>query len=194
MSPPAKQINQLAILAKSAPAANQPKIQNIIDLYTTRKIPMFSTAFNVVTALASKHKATISSGKAIILYDEVIAKYSPDFTIKTGNHSSPDSYIQFNFTKNHKWNEGEDEPDGRTFNQIFDTLRARPEAELAKLLATNSSMKIRLRLGMEVRKQIIDFAEDEESGIVLDNKGRQYQSQKIDTRNKNSQSDKQIQL
>ena len=86
MPPPAKQINQLAILAKSAPAANQPKIHNIIDLYTTRKVPMFSTALNVVTALASKHKATISSGKAIRLYDEVIAKYSPNFTIKPGNH------------------------------------------------------------------------------------------------------------
>ena len=165
--PALKQINQLSILSKSAPAANQSKIQNIIDLFITRKIPMFSTAFNIVRLLASSHKTTIRSGKAIRLYYDILAKYAPQFTITKSDPNNPESYIQFDFTDNHKLPSDSQMPDERSFDQIFITLGERPEEEIAKVLTTNSTMKIRLKLGIEIRKEIINsFVPDPDSDIV----------------------------
>ena len=165
--PSPKQINQLSILSKSAPAANQSKIQNIIDLFITRKIPMFSTAFNIVRLLASSHKATIRSGKAIRLYYDILAKYAPQFTITKSDPNNPESYIQFDFTDDHKLPSDSDMPDERSFDQIFITLGERPEEEIAKVLSTNSTMKIILKLGIEIRKEIVNsFATDPDSDII----------------------------
>ena len=173
--PPLNKINQLSTLSKSALAANQPKIQNIIDLYIRRKIPMFSTALNIVRLLASTHRATIRSGKAIRIYYDILAKYDPQFTITKGDHTKPESHIQFNFTDAHKHPGDSDMPDDRTFDQIFITLGERPEEEIAKLLATNSTMKIRLKLGIEIRKEIIDsFAPDPDNdmGEIIEEQGK----------------------
>jgi hypothetical protein len=58
-------------------------------------------------------------------------------------------------------------PDERSFDQIFITLGERPEEEIAKVLTTNSTMKIRLKLGIEIRKEIVNsFATDPDSDII----------------------------
>jgi hypothetical protein len=58
-------------------------------------------------------------------------------------------------------------PDERSFDQIFITLGERPEEEIAKVLTTNSTMKIRLKLGIEIRKEIINsFVPGPDSDIV----------------------------
>ena len=185
--PSPKQINQLSILSKSASAANQSKIQNIIDLFITRKIPMFSTAFNIVRLLASSHKATIRSGKAIRLYYDILAKYAPQFTITKSDPNNPESYIQFDFTDDHKLPSDSGMPDERSFDQIFITLGERPEEEIAKVLTTTSTMKIRLKLGIEIRKEIINsFVPDPDSdtvGEIIEEQDKIFDSKKIVIKN-----------
>ena len=46
--------------SRSGPAPNKPRIQKIIELYKSRKIPNFKKALNAVLRLASNHKLTIS--------------------------------------------------------------------------------------------------------------------------------------
>ena len=69
-------LRELQSYSRSGPASNKPRIQKIIELYKSRKIPNFKTALNAVLLLASNHKLTISSNKAVKTYDQLMAKYS----------------------------------------------------------------------------------------------------------------------
>ncbi len=68
-------IRELKSYARSGPVSNRPRIQKIIELYSSRKIPNFKTALNAVLLLASNHKLTISSNKAVKAYDQLMTKY-----------------------------------------------------------------------------------------------------------------------
>ena len=104
-----RNIQELQTLKAKATGDNKSNIQTIIELYQNKKIPNYKTAFNASTALASKHKATISSGKPETLYNTIINQYSnaepitgrlkraEDFTIRTGNHENVKSFINFEF-------------------------------------------------------------------------------------------------
>ncbi len=61
--------------ARSGPATNRPRIQKIIELCSSRKIPNFRTALNAVLRLASNRKLTISSSKAVKAYGQLVTKY-----------------------------------------------------------------------------------------------------------------------
>ncbi len=68
-------LKEIQSYARSGPVSNKPRIQKIIELYSSRKIPNFKTALNAVLLLASNHKLTISSNKAVKAYDQLMAKY-----------------------------------------------------------------------------------------------------------------------
>ncbi len=71
-----RNLQELQSYSRSGPAPNKPRIQKIIELYKSRKIPNFKTALNAVLLLASNHKLTISSSKAVKTYDQLMTKYS----------------------------------------------------------------------------------------------------------------------
>ena len=54
--------------------ANRAKINQIIDLYTSRKIANYATAENVVIRLADKR--SVKSGKADKMFEQVMGKYT----------------------------------------------------------------------------------------------------------------------
>ncbi len=68
-------VQELKSYARSGPASNRPRIQKIIELYSSRKIPNFKTALNAVLLLASNHRLTISSNKAVKAYGQLMTKY-----------------------------------------------------------------------------------------------------------------------
>ena len=61
---------------KNAPDSNKARINDVIKLYEERKIRNIKTALNTIESLASNNKNTISSGKPLRLYNNVIDKYS----------------------------------------------------------------------------------------------------------------------
>ena len=71
-----RNVKELQSYSRSGPASNKPRIKQIIELYKSRKIPNFKTALNAVVLLASNHKLTISSNRAVKTYDQLMAKYS----------------------------------------------------------------------------------------------------------------------
>ncbi len=68
-------IRELKSYARSGPVSNRPRIQKIIELYSSRKIPNFKTALNAALLLASNHTLTISSNKAVKAFDQLMTKY-----------------------------------------------------------------------------------------------------------------------
>ncbi len=68
-------LKELKSYARSGPVPNRPRIQKIIELHSSRKIPNFKTALNAVLLLASNHKLTVSSNKAVKAYDQLMTKY-----------------------------------------------------------------------------------------------------------------------
>ncbi len=71
-----RNVKELQSYSRSVPASNKTRIKKKIELYKSRKIPNFKTARNAVMLLASSHKLTISSNKAVKTYDQLMAKYS----------------------------------------------------------------------------------------------------------------------
>ncbi len=69
-------VRELYSYSRSGPAPNKSKIQKIIEMYRSKKIPNFKTALNAVLLVASNHKLTISSNQAIKKHDQMMAKYS----------------------------------------------------------------------------------------------------------------------
>ena len=61
---------------KYAPDSNKARINDVIKLYEEKKIRNIKTALNTIESLASNNKNTISSGKPLRLYNNVIDKYS----------------------------------------------------------------------------------------------------------------------
>lgn len=61
---------------KNALDSNKARINDVIKLYEERKIRNIKTALNTIESLASNNKNTISSGKPLRLYNNVIEKYS----------------------------------------------------------------------------------------------------------------------
>ncbi len=70
-----RNVQELRSYARSGPASNRPRIQKIIELYSSRKIANFKTALNAVLLLASNHKLTLSSNKAVKAYGQLMTKY-----------------------------------------------------------------------------------------------------------------------
>ncbi len=68
-------LKELKSYARSGPVSNRPRIQKIIELYSSRKIPKLKTALNAVLLLASNHKLTVSSNKAVKAYGQLMTKY-----------------------------------------------------------------------------------------------------------------------
>ena len=137
-----------------APEGNKLKIENVIDLYQKKKIPNYKSALNAVVALSSKHKATIASKKPEKLYESLMEKYEtaesmtgrlsrpPAFSVRTGNHSKVNSYIQFEFN----YKPDDEDIEKRTLKQMVLSLGNRPYTQLEKAFVGKSSMKVRLRL------------------------------------------------
>ena len=59
-----------------APDSNKASINDVIKLYEEKKLRNIRTALNSIESLASNNKNTISSGKPLRLYNNVIDKYS----------------------------------------------------------------------------------------------------------------------
>ena len=147
-------IAELKIYKSVAPDGNKLKIENVIDLYQKKKIPNYKSALNAVVALSSKHKATIASKKPEKLYESLIEKYEtaesmtgrlsrpPAFSVRTGNHSKVNSYIQFEFN----YKPDDEDIEKRTLKQMILSLGNRPYSQLEKAFVGKSSMKVRLRL------------------------------------------------
>ena len=55
--------------------SNRPRIRKRIELYSSRKIPSFKTALDAVQLLASNHKLTIGSNKAVKAYGQLMTEY-----------------------------------------------------------------------------------------------------------------------
>ena len=66
-------LKEIKSYARSGPVSNRARIQKVIDLYSSRKIPQFRTALSAVLLLAPNHKLTMS--KAVNTYDQLMAKY-----------------------------------------------------------------------------------------------------------------------
>ena len=68
-------IKELTDLKRIAPQQNKAKIDEIINLYASRKIPIFKTAENLVNRLSVKTNNPTSINKRNKLYESVVGKY-----------------------------------------------------------------------------------------------------------------------
>ena len=69
-------VKELIDLKRRAPKENRAQIDQIIELYSNRKIPSFKTAENIVTRLSVKTSNPTSINKTKKIYDNIITKYS----------------------------------------------------------------------------------------------------------------------
>ena len=78
-----KNVEYLKSIRRNSSDVNNLRMNEIIDLYSQRKIPNLKTAENVIRLLSSKHKS--QQQKAYNTYMETITKYDlekyPDFAI-----------------------------------------------------------------------------------------------------------------
>ena len=68
-------IKELTDLKRRAPTQNKAKIDEIINLYSNRQIPIFKTAENLVNRLSVKTNNPTSINKTNKLYESVVGKY-----------------------------------------------------------------------------------------------------------------------
>ena len=69
-------LRELKSYVRQAPSQNRAKVEQVINLYESKKIVNFKTAINLVLLLSSKNKNTINSGKQDREYNKIITKYS----------------------------------------------------------------------------------------------------------------------
>ena len=71
-----KNVEYLKSIRRNSSDVNNHRINEIIDLYSQRKIPNLKTAENVIRLLSSKHKS--QQQKAYNTYMETITKYDSE--------------------------------------------------------------------------------------------------------------------
>ena len=97
-----KNVEYLKSIRRNSSDVNNLRMNEIIDLYSQRKIPNLKTAENVIKLLSSKHKS--QQQKAYDAYMGTITKYDPekyqDFAVDLILYKEPLSSDDLNFFKN----------------------------------------------------------------------------------------------
>ena len=144
-----RNLAELRQLKSSAPDPNKIRIQDLIDLYESKRIPNYRTAYNAAVSLASRNKITIKSDKPLRLYHDIIDKYK--IGVRTGNHEKVKSHITFEFP------DPRGEFEKRTLQQMFQLLGNRPFTQLEKVLMRKPTMKISLAVSIKLEPQSHGF-------------------------------------
>ena len=159
-------LTELKSYLKQAPEANRSKIQDVIKLYEEKKILNIRTALNATILLSSKNKNTVKSGRPEREYQKIMTKYVEaepmtgrltrelEHELKLGDHEKVNTYIQI-VIKSEKTDANGVET--RYFKNIFAIYKDKLYRELMKVFEKKRSMKIRLRLGLKIFKQVEIF-------------------------------------
>ena len=99
-----KNVEYLKSIRRNSSDVNNLRMNEIIDLYSQRKIPNLKTAENVIRLSSSKHKS--QQQKAHDTYMETITKYDPekyqDFAIDLILYKGPLSTDDLDYFKKQK--------------------------------------------------------------------------------------------
>ena len=144
-----RNLAELKLLKSLAPDPNKVRIQDLIDLYESKRIPNYKTAYNAAVSLASRNRITTKSDKPLRLYHDIIDKYKID--VRTGNHEKVKTYIKFEFP------DPRGEFEKRNLQQMFQLLGNRPYTQLEKVLMRKPTMKIQLAVSIKLEYQSHGF-------------------------------------
>ena len=132
------------------------------------------TALNATKLLASKHKSTINSGKAIREYNSIMNKYGFDLPM-TGRLSRPPDHSMSYGRDDKVWthitvhnttsSQNEAGKETRTVGGFIRKYFNKLEKETEKLLEKRKSMKIRIRIKLLMTKNINNKLESGEIEI-----------------------------